>query len=147
MEPISFTVPGSIVPWARTGGGKSAMRFTPKKQRDYGNVLRDAARRAMGDRPPVDEPVEMRIIAVYSPPKSRSRRDREKVSAGFKGSKPDADNIQKILKDNLNKIVFTDDARVAVCHTAKIYGTRPELRVSVHPLSFVSWPFIGGITA
>lgn len=137
----SFTIPGDVVPWARAGGGKSTFRFTPKRQRDYGAVLRDSAREAMGDEPPVDEPVEMRIVAVYQPPKSRTRRARESETAGFKGSKPDADNIQKIIKDALNKIVFTDDARVAVCHTAKIYGERPELRVSVHPLSVNSWPF------
>lgn len=142
----SFTVPGAVVPWARTGA-RGAQRFTPKKQRDYGAVIRDAARAAMGEREPVDEPVEVKIVAVFAPPKTRTKKQREATSAGFKASKPDAGNIEKIITDAMNCIVYTDDARVAVCHVAKVYGTRPELRVSVLPLSFVSWPFAGGITA
>jgi len=137
---VSFQVPGNIVPWARTGGGKGTPRFTPKRQRDYKAVIRSLAADAMGDRDPVDHAVELRLIAVYPWPKSMTKRRRVEVDSHFKATKPDGDNIQKIVKDGLNQIVWTDDARVAVVHFAKLFGSRAALHVEVHALSDSSWP-------
>jgi Holliday junction resolvase RusA-like endonuclease len=131
---VEFTVPGDIVPWARSGGGKTVVRFTPKRQRAYMAVLRDYAALAMRGRVPLDGPLELRLCAVYGWPQRIKPADRAKPGVAWKASKPDADNVQKILKDALNKIVWIDDARVASWHGWKLYGDRPRLEVKVFEL-------------
>lgn len=135
-----FTVHGDVVPWARAGA-RGKVHFTPARQRSFMGVLRSAAMDAMRGAPPVDDPVELRIIAYYMPPKSRTRAERAHPGAGFKKSAPDVDNITKIIKDSLKKIVWVDDARVASLHVAKVFDARPRLVVAVEPLSWASWPF------
>lgn len=133
-QTVEFTVPGHIAPWARAGGGKTTFKFTPRPQRDYGAVLRQFAALAMRGKPLMDGPVELRLLAVYPWPKSMTARKRAAPGAEWKTSKPDGDNITKILKDALNKIVWTDDARVASWHGWKKYGDTPRLVVIVTEL-------------
>lgn len=130
---VSFTVPGDVTPWARARVGKSMTHFTPKKQRDYGAVIRDNAFTAMNGRPPMDVPCELRLVAFYPFPKSWSAKKRA-ACAGWKATKPDLDNIVKIVKDAMNGIVYTDDARVCSSHEWKKFDDHPRLMVEVRPL-------------
>src|SRR5258708_2506226 len=114
---ISFTIPGEAVPFARAGAlGKR--RFTPKKQGDFMGAVRTIAANAMQGAAPFDGPVSMTVEATYLVPASWSKKRR--AAAHWKASKPDADNLAKILKDSLNAIVFADDAQVAMLHVRKI---------------------------
>ncbi|MDH3232220.1 MAG: RusA family crossover junction endodeoxyribonuclease [Alphaproteobacteria bacterium] len=135
-----FEVAGTIVPWARPGQSKQGCRYTPQRPRDYGKVLREAASSAMGDAVPADRPVELFIVARYLWPKHFSAKRRMEPSAVFKMTKPDADNLLKIVKDALNKIVYVDDARCAVEHVAKIYDDYQSLRVAVRDVDLYTWP-------
>ena len=130
---VRFTVPGEIVPWARAGGGKNTPRFTPKRQRTYKGVIADYAHQAHGEQPLFDCPCELKIVAYYQWPKSWSANKRAK-SGGWKYTKPDADNITKIVKDAMNGIVYTDDARVVSQHCWKKFADKPCLMVEVRPL-------------
>lgn len=133
-QSVSFTIPGDVVPWARAGGGKSVARFTPRRQRYYKAVIIDYASRAIGNRPLIDVPCELKILAYYPWPKSWSRKKRE-ACGGWKPSKPDTDNIAKIVKDAMNNVVYTDDARVCSAHIWKKFtDDKPCLKVEVRPL-------------
>lgn len=128
---VTFVVPGEAVPWARSGGGKSTFRFTPKPQRDYMGVLKFYCQRAMQGRAPLQGPLELSVQAVYLRPKSHTRKRRQAVGAEWKTSKPDADNISKIVKDALNTIAWLDDQQVAALHVWKQYGEKPCLVVKI----------------
>lgn len=128
---VEFTVPGEAVPWARSGGGRTVVRFTPARQRNYMAVLKDFGAIAMAGRPPLDGPVELSLMAVYGWPKSWSKARREAAGARWKTSRPDADNLSKIVKDALNTIVWRDDAQVASAHIWKQYGDVPRLAVRI----------------
>ncbi len=130
---IKFSVPGHIVPWARAGG-HGAVRFTPAPQRSFAATIKTLAADAMQGRPPIEGPVELRILAVWPWPKSMSARKRALPCAACKTSKPDSDNVGKIVKDALNKIAFLDDAQVSDDHIWKRYGDRPGLTVEVRGL-------------
>ncbi|MEM7429891.1 MAG: RusA family crossover junction endodeoxyribonuclease [Pseudomonadota bacterium] len=131
---ITFTVPGDIVPWARTGGGRNAPRFKPKRQRNFTAVLKDFGQKAMGNRSLLDGPCELTIYARYPWPKSWSRK-RRAASGGWKTSTPDTDNIAKMVKDALNGVVYTDDARICADHYFKFYTDQaPGLTVTIKPL-------------
>lgn len=130
---IFFTIPGEPVPFARAGAlGKR--RFTPKKQGDFMGAVRTIAARAMEGAAPIDGPVSMTVRAVYLVPASWSKRKR--AAAYWKASKPDADNVAKIIKDAISTIVFCDDAQVASLTVTKTYGPTAFVDVRVERLVF-----------
>lgn len=134
MSAIDFTVPGNAVPWARAGA-KGKIRFTPAKQRNYAAVLKDYCSQAMNGDAPTDGPVKLEVLAVYAWPKSLSEKKKQLPGAQWKTSRPDADNLTKIVKDALNSIAWRDDAQVAASHTWKRFGEAPYLRVKIEPLT------------
>lgn len=143
MDRISFTVPGEVVPWARAGGGMNKPRFTPARQRNYMAVLRDKASHAMRRVGCIfDGPVQMKIVAIYVWPKSTTKKRREATDGAWKTTKPDADNITKIVKDALNGIVFVDDAQVCQYSCWKCLGERAGLVVEITSLAGVQPPQI-----
>jgi Holliday junction resolvase RusA-like endonuclease len=128
---ISFSIPGDPVPFARTGA-HGARRFTPKKQALAMDAIRLYAQRAMDGQGPLQGPVELSIRATYLVPASWPRKRRE--AALWKASKPDADNLGKLVADSLNSIVYLDDAQVASMTVQKMYGPIAGLTVSVASL-------------
>jgi len=128
---IAFTVPGQAVPWARAGGGKTGHRFTPAKQRSYAGVLKLFCQRAMRGGPPLTGPIELSVMAEYGWPKSWNEKRRSAPGAQWKTSKPDGDNLSKIVKDALNTIAWQDDAQVVSLHVWKRYSETPRLVVRI----------------
>lgn len=135
MSNIEFTVPGEAVPWARAGGGRTVARFTPAKQRSYMGALKMFCARAMQGGAPITGPIELSVMAIYQWPKSLSPKKRALPGAQWKTSRPDADNLTKIVKDALNTVAFGDDAQVVSSHTWKQYGDVPRLVVKINSLS------------
>lgn len=130
---IIFTIPGEPVPFARAGAlGKR--RFTPKKQGDFMGAVKTIAAAAMQGARPLDGPVGMTVRAVYLVPGSWSARKR--ACAYWKASKPDADNVAKIIKDAISTIVFVDDAQVASLTVTKTYGPVAHVEVRIEALEF-----------
>lgn len=130
---IDFTVPGNAVPWARAGG-RGKIRFTPAKQRSYAGVLKLYCSRAMNGSGRIDGPVCLTVTAVYAWPKSLSQKKKQLPTTVWKTSRPDADNLTKIVKDALNTIAWRDDSQVAASHTYKRFGEVPCLRVQIERL-------------
>lgn len=129
---VAFTIPGEAVPFARTGGGKTTHRFTPQKQESFMGAVKVYAYEAMRGADLLDGPLSLTVRAVYIAPQSWSRRKR--ANAYWKSSKPDADNIAKILKDGMNRVVYRDDAQVASLTVTKVYGPTAFVQVTVERL-------------
>lgn len=132
---FEFTVPGMPVPYARAAGGKTMHRFTPAKQRNAMGTVKLFCSVAMKGMAPLDGPIALTVNAIYPWPSSLSRRAREKPGADFKISRPDIDNLAKLVMDALNSVAWCDDARICVLHLEKYYGDIPCLRVRVRKLS------------
>lgn len=128
---IAFQIPGEPVAFARSGG-RGVVRFTPKRQRDFMALIRLAASKAMGEQEPFAGPVEMIVRATYLIPKSWPRKKAD--TATWRTSKPDADNLAKIIADAVNAIVFVDDAQIASLTVQKMYGPLAGVTVSVSAL-------------
>lgn len=75
----------------------------------------------------------LKIVAYYSVPKSVSNNRRTQMTSGkLKPCKnPDADNIAKVVSDDLNGIVYEDDNQICNLNVKKLY-TEQEFRVYVH---------------
>ncbi len=127
MTFVAFTVPSEPVAFARSGGN-GKVRFTPKKQRDYMALVRLAAHNAMAGQAPFEGPIELTIRAVYRVPSSWPKKRAD--VARWRTSKPDADNIAKLVSDACNEIVFGDDAQVVELRVQKVYGPIAGVTVS-----------------
>ena len=61
---------------------------------------------------PIDGPIKMTIKAIYTPPKSWSKKKKLEAMGTWKATKPDRDNLEKLVADALNGIAYADDAQV-----------------------------------
>lgn len=127
---IKFEVAGEVVPWARAGRG-GGFTFTPPKQRSYMGALRSAAHDAMHGLPPLQGPCRLTVTAFYTWPKSATKKRKAAPDGAWKDTKPDTDNIVKIIKDSLNGIVFVDDAQCSDIRAVKRLADSSGLSVEV----------------
>lgn len=130
---LTFSVPGTVTPWARSRS-RGPIHFTAKPQEDYMQVLRSSASAAMAGAPMIEGPVELTIVATWPWPKGMSAKKRLLPGSALKPTKPDVDNITKIIKDSLNLIVWRDDAQVTTLIASKRWGETPGLWVQVTSL-------------
>lgn len=87
--------------------------ITQKETRDFEKAVANAARAMMGNKPPLEGPVEIYVRFVLNGDKDYwavSRRD------------GDLDNHEKSLFDALNGIVYSDDCVIVDKHTQKVFG-------------------------
>lgn len=116
-------------------GRTFAQVYTPAATRNEAAVIRDYAECAMAGRSPLTVPIDLRVTAYVSVPKSMPKRLQAGALATpptvFPAKKPDYDNIAKFAGDALNKIVFVDDSQVVDHHFWKRYSDRPRLVIEV----------------
>lgn len=124
---ISFEIPLPAIPYARTWQ-KGFVRFTPPKQRAFMKSVGLLARSVMGNRPPLEGPLELRIRAEHAAPKS------DKARIGWKLSRPDLDNCVKAITDSMNFIVFYDDSQICRLFAEKAWAPEDKIIVQVSEL-------------
>lgn len=129
---FEFVVPGECVPWSRAGRSAKGHSFTPAKQAKYMAALKLICQAAMKGSPPMDGPIELAVHAAYAWPQSWSAK--RKADTSWRVSRPDADNLAKIVGDALNRIAWLDDAQIAVLTVKKYFADMPGLRVGIRKL-------------
>lgn len=82
-------------------------------------------------------PLQIRVFAYVEIPKSWSKKVRQDVDLGLKQptTKPDCDNILKVVFDALNGVAYTDDKQIISAEIYKIYSADPRLEVTICPIS------------
>lgn len=88
----------------------------------------------MAGRPPMEVPLEIVVAAFWPWPKSITEKRRRTYGSQYFVSRPDGDNILKLLGDALNGIVWRDDAQIVSASITKRYGLTPQTVVRVTPL-------------
>lgn len=114
---------------------ESGRAYTPAKTVKYEAELKYAAAQVMGDRPPLEGPLVLRMDVVVPIPASWAKKKQAEARAGrlFPTSKPDLDNFMKVI-DAANLIVWIDDSQIIDSHITKRYGDKPGMWVRVSPL-------------
>ncbi len=132
---LAFVIPGEPVAKARPRFLREAGRkpFPDKKTENYEGIIKQYAALAMRSTPPFEGPLRMTIRATFLIPQAWS--EKRKREAVWKTSKPDWDNIGKIVSDACNMIVYQDDAQVVEAIVQKRYGPIAGLTVTVEQLS------------
>lgn len=123
---IDIACPGKQRP--RWGQGQT---YTPAKTRAYEKRIGDEYRIARGAF--IDGPVSLTIEAAYAPPSSWSKKNRAAAIGTWKETKPDLDNIVKLVKDALNGVAYVDDKLVTDLAASKVWGESNALVITIKP--------------
>ena len=131
---IEFKLPGEPVAWSRAGRGGN-VTFTKPPQAAYMQALGWACKQAMQGRKPFSGPVKLSVHANYLPPASWSNKKASLARQNrWKVSKPDLDNLAKIVADALNGIAYIDDNQIVSFEASKSYGFNDHLIVWIDEL-------------
>ena len=93
-------------------------------------ILRDALLPYVPAEPITDQPIRLYVLWMFPYPKSAKKHkpgwDRWKIT------RPDTDNLNKLLKDVMTDMGFwKDDALICVEHIEKMYSDEPGIEIWV----------------
>ena len=123
-EKHEIFIPGTPVAQPRhrvSARGGFARTYLPKKHpvHAYKRAVHEAA--VAAGLPVFSGPVDVEIAAVFSMPKSWSKKKRDALACDLHAQKPDADNVAKAILDALSAF-WRDDAQVAVLRVRKMWS-------------------------
>lgn len=112
MRRVTFFLDGQPQGKQRSRSTKSGRHYTPKTTVDYERWIREAyINQTDGlNYEPLETPVVLSIIAYREIPKATSEKKRK--SMVYCTTKPDWDNIGKVVSDALNGIAWKDDSQI-----------------------------------
>lgn len=136
---VEFTVPGMPIGKGRprfARRGKFVTTYTPEPTATYENLVRVKAAEAMCGIALFEQAVSLTIALRVIPPQSWSARKRTNALAGviYPTTKPDIDNVIKILSDAMNGIVWIDDKQTVDLVVKKRYADVADATVTVKAL-------------
>lgn len=127
-----FAVAGTPSPKARARTTKQGHAYTPKPTQLAEAKVLDAYLRKYEDEPPMEGPLSLTVLASFSVPKSWSRKRREE--AAWHTSRPDLDNLVKLVTDALNGAAYADDSQIALVTARKVYSDDASMDVWLVPI-------------
>lgn len=106
--------------------GRFSTAYTPKPTRDWTTSAQKQIRKLWTGEPiPAGVPLALRLVSVHKRPQ-RLMRKKDPVERLWKATKPDSDNVAKIVMDSLNGLVWTDDAQVCELSVSQFYAAKGE---------------------
>lgn len=136
---IRFIVPGEPKGKARprifTNKAGDSQAITPQDTLSYENLVKWIFNNTQESKKLQGE-IEAKIVAMYSIPKSMTKKNRQLIDEGklHPTKKPDLDNVAKIILDSLNKIAFDDDSQVTRLIVEKHFSDEPRVEVTLREL-------------
>jgi Holliday junction resolvase RusA-like endonuclease len=143
---IEFIVPGAAMGKQRprfVRRGKFVSTYTPQETKNYQKqVLISYNKVARGKK--LFGSIKADVCAIYEPPKSVSKKTKEKMLNGEipYTKKPDVDNILKSVCDALNEVSYDDDAQIDKATISKVYGEKAMCQVRLSDSKHAVKPFI-----
>ena len=138
---IRFTVPGKPQGKARARTVRNKYTgkvhsFTPEKTQSYEDLIRWCFRDADGEYIG-NKMIDLYVAAYFPIPKSFSKAKRQAIIDVllFPTTKPDCDNILKVVLDALNGVAYHDDKQVVSVKCDKFY-TEAEPRIEISLYSY-----------
>ena len=135
---ISFEIPGK--PFAKqrprfARAGNYVRTYTPEATVSYEQSVSWHYVQQCGNTR-LTGPLEAVITAVFSIPKSVSKKRRAELEKGDTpyDKRPDGDNLIKALLDSLNHIAYDDDGAVTDINIKKRYGIEPKTTVTIREI-------------
>ena len=129
----SIIIPGKPLGKQRPRVLKTGIAYTPKETVNYETFVKMLYLEKYAGKKPFEGPVSMLISAFYQIPKSASKGRREAMARHhiLPTTRPDIDNIAKIIMDALAGVAYQDDKQVTSCAVNKLYSHEPKVVVDV----------------
>lgn len=110
--------------------------ITPQQTKNYEDLIRWSYK-AAGGRYLGERLIKVKIFAFYPIPKSFSKKKTNEALSCmiYPTTKPDCDNIIKIVLDALNGVAYYDDKQVVSVMCEKYYSEKGRLFVTVEELN------------
>jgi len=113
--------------------------WTPEQTVNYETLVR----LAFMDKYPKHVPWERNVALVshidafYPIPMSYNARQRENALTGvlLPLTKPDGDNILKVIWDSLNQVAYADDSQIVKWPGGKYFSDRPRVEITLYTLA------------
>lgn len=137
MEQVRFVIPGEPTGKGRPRFVRSGVPYTPEKTAMYENLVSvEYQAQSGGFKFPDDAMLDMRVLAYFSIPKSKSRKQQNLMRQGVirPTKKPDMDNVIKVLADALNHVAYRDDTQIVDCQVRKFYADEPRVEVLIRQI-------------
>ena len=134
-EQITFTVPSKPVAKGRARSTRSGRHYTPERTRvAESTVLAHWFLHVGIDRQPHAGPFTIEIVSTFEVPRSWTKAKR---AAAIRGdvphtTKPDADNLLKLIKDALINAAYRDDSQAFHVGARKQYGETAGTTVTLN---------------
>lgn len=102
--------------------------YTDSKTRNYESKIGNYAMQAKGAAKWAmsDKPIQLKIIALFNIPKSKSKKQKALMAGAGHTQKPDTDNIQKCVGDGMRGIILVDDKQIWDARVIKRYVKEGE---------------------
>lgn len=124
METVIYMEPvGKARPRVTMKGGR-AFAYTPQKTAHAENLIRDKVM-ALKVFFPRDTPLFMMIVFYRSRSKSLAKKVKMPVS------RPDADNLWKLVSDSLEKFIYANDSQITTAVIKKRFGSPPRIELKL----------------
>lgn len=139
MEELSFIVPGVPKGKGRPRFTRDGHAYTDKNTTIYENLVKSQFCAKYPGWIPTDKCIGMEIYAYFPAPKSTPKKALHYVADELLryGKKPDFDNLDKIICDALNEIVYRDDKQVTDHAVKKRYSLQPRTEIIIKLLDDV----------
>lgn len=115
-------------------GGK-IRTYTPEATASYENLVKVMYLQQVGNKR-LQGAIHADIVAFYTIPKSWTKKRKQAAEEGTQRpqTKPDCDNIAKIILDSLNGIAYDDDKQVVSMTICKYYGDTAKVVVGLREI-------------
>jgi Holliday junction resolvase RusA-like endonuclease len=132
VNSVVITLRGEPTPVGRPRFTRNGVAYTPAKTRNSLAALRIAGQQVMGNRPPLEGPLNLDFRAEMKIPSSWSKRKQHQAVIGElrPTCRPDWENLAK-LTDALTGIVWKDDSQILHATVAKKYSITPKIVVTI----------------
>jgi len=127
----SFSIIGKPFGKQRARTLKSGHSYNPPETVHYENLVKLSYQQQVDDKTMFPGALEVSITAFFPIPESYSNKKKEacRTNQIRPTTKPDCDNIAKIVCDALNKIAYNDDSQIVEIKIRKFYSDVPQVDV------------------
>jgi Holliday junction resolvase RusA-like endonuclease len=130
---IKFTIPGKPMGKQRARTLKTGRSYTPEQTVNYETLVKQLFITSGYGEGQLNGALEAEIRAYFPIPQSASKKKKEEMLSGKirPTTKPDWDNIGKIICDSLNELAYHDDSYITDAIVIKRYSSFPRVEVII----------------
>lgn len=129
---IRLVIPGKPLGKQRPRVIKNGITYTPKETVNYETLVKQLYITQHFQKQ-LSGPMRVSITAYFPIPESASKKKKELMRTGVirPETKPDWDNVGKIITDALNDLAYHDDKQIVEATVRKFYSDEPRVEIEL----------------